>query len=188
MKDFLHSIFSRGNQAATYDPVVSVGGVDYTSASQTYDVAHFSGGAVLVHTVNSAVASGTSTISGNVKIFDSSGNSIISTNTTPALSAQGLNVRPIFPTSTVASLTNISGTTGSVLVAATDGNRRMMLAVNDSTAVLYLRYGVTAGTQTYSIRIPSLGYWEMPLPIWQGEIDAIWDSVNVGAGRFTILS
>ena len=58
MKDFLHAIFSRGNQAATYDPVVSIGGVDYTSASQTYEVAHFSGGNLLVHSVNAA---GTST-------------------------------------------------------------------------------------------------------------------------------
>lgn len=68
MKDFLRAIFSRGNQASTYDPVVSVGGVDYTSASISYDVAHFSGGAVLVHTVNASVASGTTTISGNVNV------------------------------------------------------------------------------------------------------------------------
>lgn len=128
------------------------------------------------------------TNSWTVSIRDSSGNSIISTNTTPALSAQGVNVRPIFPTTILAALTNISGTTGSVIVAATDGNRRSILAVNDSTAVMFLKYGLTASTTSYSVRVPSLGYWEMPLPIWQGEIDAIWDAVNVGAGRFTILT
>lgn len=60
MKDFLRAIFSRGNQAATYDPVVSIGGVDYTSASITYDVAHFSGGALVVFSQNGG-SSGTAT-------------------------------------------------------------------------------------------------------------------------------
>lgn len=61
MKDFLRAIFSRGNQAATYDPVVSIGGVDYTSASLTYDVGHMSGGALLVYNVGPAGGSGTAT-------------------------------------------------------------------------------------------------------------------------------
>lgn len=60
MKDFLRAIFSRGNQASTYDPVVAVGGVDYTSASISYDVAHYSGGAQLVYNVAPA-AGGTAT-------------------------------------------------------------------------------------------------------------------------------
>jgi hypothetical protein len=128
------------------------------------------------------------TNSWTVSIRDSSGNSIIATNTTPALSGQGVNVRPIFPTTILSAYTFLSGTTGNVVVAATDGNRRFAVANNDSTAVMYLNYGVSAGTQTYFVRIPSLGYWEMPLPIWQGSLSAIWDSANVGAGRFTILS
>lgn len=185
MKDFLHAVFSRGSQNQTSDPLVMVGGVDYTSQSLTTEVAHFSGGALLVQDIGVLA---TLTVSGNIRIFDSSGNSIIATNTTPALSAQGLNVRPIVPTASTASQTNISGTTGSVPVAATDGTRRMVLANNDSTAIMFLQYGVTAASNAYAVRIPSLGYWEMPLPIWQGSLSAIWDSANVGAGRFTILT
>ena len=248
MKDFLHAIFSRGVSAKTFDPLVVVGGVDYTSNTQTVDVFHFSDGAALVYQVNptGVTVSGTVNLAGTgavnvvqwgssnvqsasfgvptvgwfqrldatndaitvyqnvsnsnstaiasqsgswtVSIRDSSQNSIIATNTTPALSAQGVNVRPIGPTTTLRSYTFIAGTTGSVVVAATDGNRRLAVANNDSTAVLYLNYDVSAGTFTYFVRIPSFGYWEMPEPIWQGSISAIWDSVNTGAGRFTILT
>lgn len=83
---------------------------------------------------------------------------------------------------------SVSGTTGSVVVQNTNASRRLAVANNDSTAVMYLGYGVAAGTQTYFVRIPSLGYWEMPQPIWQGSLAVIWDTTNTGAGRFTILT
>ena len=56
MQDFLHSIFSRGSQAATFHPVVSIGGVSSNSASLTYDVAHFDSTGNLL--VNVAVGGG----------------------------------------------------------------------------------------------------------------------------------
>lgn len=135
---------------------------------------------LIVRPINSGTSS--------YRIFDSSGNAIISTNTTPALSAQGVNVRPIYPTCISSTFVSVGGTTGSVVVQNTNGDRRMVVANNDSTAVMFLNYGVAAGTQTYFVRIPTLGYWEMPQPIWQGSLAVIWDSVNVGAGRFTILT
>lgn len=63
MKDFLRAIFSRGVSGATYDPVVSIGGVDNTSASLTYDVAHFSNGALVVTQVGGASGTATSIVS-----------------------------------------------------------------------------------------------------------------------------
>lgn len=130
------------------------------------------------------IVSGTSSF----RVFDSSGNSIIATNTTPALSGQGVNVRPIYPTTILSTFISVAGTTGSVVVQNTNGDRRLAVANNDSTAVMYLNYGVAAGTQTYFVRIPSFGYWEMPQPIWQGSIAVIFDNTNTGAGRFTILT
>lgn len=67
-QDFLRNIFSRGSYARTDGPAVVVGGVDNQSATLTHDVMHFSGGAILVHTVNSQAASGTTTVSGQVTI------------------------------------------------------------------------------------------------------------------------
>jgi hypothetical protein len=66
MRDFLHAIFSRGNQAATNDPVVSFGGVSSNSASLTYDVAHFDSTGNLLVSVVGSVAGGTSTVAGAV--------------------------------------------------------------------------------------------------------------------------
>ena len=64
MQDFLHNIFSRGSQARTDHPVVSMGGVSSNSASLTYDVAHFdSTGNLLVNVAvgGGGAASGTAT-------------------------------------------------------------------------------------------------------------------------------
>lgn len=74
--DFLQNIFNRGNFARTDSPVVSIGGVDNTSATLTYDVAHFSAGALLVNTVNAAAASGTTSISGNVNVAQWGGSNV----------------------------------------------------------------------------------------------------------------
>lgn len=130
----------------------------------------------------------TATGSWIVSVRDSSGNTIIATNTTPGVGEQGVVVRPLPPTTVLSTFVSVGGTTGSVVVQNTNGSRRLAVANNDSTAVMYLNYGVAAGTQTYFVRIPSLGYWEMPQPIWLGSLAVIWDTTNTGAGRFTILT
>lgn len=91
LKNFLQSIFWRGQGAQTFDTVVSVGGVDYTSASISYEVNHYSGGALLV-TQFGGGGGGPVSQSGtwSTRIFDSSGNSIIATNTNPVGTEQGL--------------------------------------------------------------------------------------------------
>ena len=195
MQDFLHNIFSRGSYARTDAPVIVVGGVDNQSATLTYDVAHFSGGAVLVHTVNAAAASGTSTISGNVNVVQWGSSNVQSASFgVPTVGwFQRLDrtndAATVWNATTIAATqTNITGTVGSVSVESTNSGRYMVMAVNDSTAVMYLQYGVTAASNASAVRIPSLGYWEMPAPIWQGSLATIWDSTNAGAGRFTILS
>ena len=86
--DPLLAIYSRGAQAGTFDTAVSIGGVDATSASNTYDVAHFSGGALLVNVGGAALAvSGGGPVSQSgswtVSVRDSSGNPALATNATP---------------------------------------------------------------------------------------------------------
>lgn len=55
---------------------------------------------------------------------------------------------------------------------------------NDSTAVLYLKFGATATTTSYTVQIAAGGYYEFPQPVYGGNVDGIWASAN-GSARVT---
>jgi hypothetical protein len=55
---------------------------------------------------------------------------------------------------------------------------------NDSTAVLYLKYGATASTTSYTVQVQPGGYYEFPQPLYTGQVDGIWASAN-GSARLT---
>lgn len=55
---------------------------------------------------------------------------------------------------------------------------------NDSTAVLYLKYGTVASASSYTVQVPSQASFVFPEPLYDGEVDAVWASVN-GAARIT---
>jgi hypothetical protein len=52
---------------------------------------------------------------------------------------------------------------------------------NDSTAVLYLKFGATASETSYTVQIAAGGYYEFPQPLYAGEVDGIWASANGNA-------
>lgn len=56
--------------------------------------------------------------------------------------------------------------------------------VNDSTAILYLKFGTTASTTSYTVQIPAGGYFEFPLPTYPGVVHGIWSSAT-GSARTT---
>jgi hypothetical protein len=55
---------------------------------------------------------------------------------------------------------------------------------NDSTAVLYLKFGATASASDYTVQVAAGGYFEFPQPLYEGEVDGIWASAN-GNARLT---
>lgn len=55
---------------------------------------------------------------------------------------------------------------------------------NDSTQVLYLKFGATASASSYTVQIAAGGYYEFPRPIYAGQVDGIWASAN-GNARLT---
>lgn len=67
---------------------------------------------------------------------------------------------------------------------------------NDSTAVLYVKFGANASTSSYTVQIAAGGYFEFPLGsnslysgqagsgIYTGQVDGVWASAN-GNARLT---
>jgi hypothetical protein len=84
---------------------------------------------------------------------------------------------------TAATLANVtSSATNVTLFAAAVANMRTIF--NDSTAVLYVKFGATASTTSYTTQIAAGGYYEFPQPLYTGQVDGLWASAN-GFARVT---
>lgn len=76
-----------------------------------------------------------------------------------------------------------SGTSGTIF-AANPGVLGRMLH-NDSTAILYLKFGTAAATSTsYTVKLIADAYYEFPTPCYSGQVTGIWVSAN-GSARTT---
>ncbi len=80
-----------------------------------------------------------------------------------------------------ATLTTLASSASSAqLLASTTGRRGLILYNSDANGV-YVKYGTTASSTSFTVLIPASGYWEMPVPIYTGRIDAIWIADGSGS-------
>lgn len=89
--------------------------------------------------------------------------------------------------STTATLANISGATSSTTLIASNTARRGVICVNDSTATLYLKFGTTASTTSFTYKLAPGDTWELGQAIYIGIVTGIWDSAT-GSARCTELT
>jgi hypothetical protein len=87
---------------------------------------------------------------------------------------------------TTATLSNVSGSASSVTLLASNANRKGATIVNDSSAILYVKFGSTASTTSYTVRMVSNAYYEVPFN-YSGIITGIWASAT-GAARVTEIT
>ena len=82
-------------------------------------------------------------------------------------------------------LANVSGSATSVTVFSSNANARQRMLQNDSTAILYLKFGSgAASTTSYTVQIPAGQYFEFPFPCYTGASTVAWSAAN-GAARTT---
>lgn len=86
-------------------------------------------------------------------------------------------------TASSATVTQVSSSASNTTLAASNGSRKGLTVYNDSTQVLYLKFGATASASSYTVQIAASGYWEMPTGegIYTGIVDGIWASANGNA-------
>lgn len=82
-----------------------------------------------------------------------------------------------------ASLMNVGSSTSSVTLAAANSDRTSLIIVNDSTAVLYVKFGSTAAASSYTYLLEAGDTYEMG-KLYTGIVTGIWASVN-GNARVT---
>lgn len=82
----------------------------------------------------------------------------------------------------------MSSSASNVTLLASNGARKGATIYNDSTAVLYVKFGVTASATSYNVAMAAGSYFEIPfIPQYTGQIDGIWASA-AGAARITELT
>lgn len=91
-------------------------------------------------------------------------------------------------TASTSSVTSVASSATSVSILALTAGRKGAYFYNDSTQVLYLKFGGTASSSSYTVQIGAGGFFEMPSkPVYTGAIDGIWASAN-GNLRITELT
>ena len=85
----------------------------------------------------------------------------------------------IVTSSVPASVTNVT-------LLTANSTRLGATVFNDSSAILYIKMGVTATLTDFTIKLFPQSYWEVPFG-WTGEIDGFWAHAN-GAARIGELT
>lgn len=70
-----------------------------------------------------------------------------------------------------------------LLLSSSNGTRAHASIFNDSAASLYIKFGggsvaELSVTGTYDHKITSGALYELPKPIWEGEIWGVWDAAS----------
>ncbi len=84
-------------------------------------------------------------------------------------------------------LSNVNDTNVSATLLASNANRLGATIWNDSTAVLYVKFGTTASATDCVVKLIADGYYEVPFG-YTGRIDGVWASDASGAARITELT
>jgi hypothetical protein len=91
------------------------------------------------------------------------------------------------PTSSTATLSNVGDSASSVTLLSSNANRLGATIHNDSTAILYVKFGTTASATSYTVKMVADAYYEVPFG-FTGRIDGIWASDAGGSARITELT
>ncbi len=81
---------------------------------------------------------------------------------------------------------NVAGSATSVTLLAANANRIGATIFNDSTADLFVKFGATASTTSFTVKMTQDAFFEVPAN-YTGIIDGIWASAT-GAARVTEIT
>jgi hypothetical protein len=85
-------------------------------------------------------------------------------------------------------VTSVVSAAVSTSILASNANRRMAIMVNDTDKSVYVKLGATASTTSFSYKLSPGQILELPIPIYTGAIDAIWETSPTGSMRVTEIT
>ena len=78
-------------------------------------------------------------------------------------------------------VTQIASSITSITIAPANLNRFALSVYNDSTVDLYIKFGAVASLNSFTVKIPPSGFFEIPQPCYRGQIDGIWTEADGNA-------
>lgn len=82
--------------------------------------------------------------------------------------------------------TSVNDSATNVTLVAANTSRTSLRCTNTSTAVLYLKFGATATTSSYTVALNAGQYYNLESPVYTGIVDGIWATdPNAGAALCT---
>jgi hypothetical protein len=89
-------------------------------------------------------------------------------------------------TAATATLSNVASSASSVTLLSANTSRKGATIHNDSTQIVYVKFGTTASATSYTVKMVADAYYEVPFG-YTGRIDGIWASAN-GNARITEMT
>lgn len=86
-----------------------------------------------------------------------------------------------------ASTTSVAASATSVQILHSHSGRRGAILVNGSDKAVYVKFGNTASTTSYTYKMLAGATLELPEPVYTGKIDGIWESGATGSMYITDL-
>lgn len=80
-----------------------------------------------------------------------------------------------------ATITTVDSSASSVQILAENTARVGFSCVNTDSYAVLIKFGTTASSTSYTIRLTQNSFYEMPSPVYTGRIDAIWEGNGDGA-------
>lgn len=84
-------------------------------------------------------------------------------------------------------VTSVTSSLSSATIKTANSAREGLIIHNLANTTMYVKFGATASITSFTVAIASLGYYEMPRPVYTGIIDAIWDGTPTGIAAITEL-
>ena len=89
--------------------------------------------------------------------------------------------------SSTATLSNVAASASSVSLLVSNASRKGAVIFNDSTVSLYVKFGATASSSSFTYKLFPYETLEVDRVIYTGAIDGIWESAT-GNARITELT
>lgn len=140
---------------------------------------------------NADAASATGSISAKLRFIASTGIPITGTVTVGSHAVTNAGTFAVQNTPVVASaasVTSVADTASSTTLLASNASRRGATIFNDSSEILYVKFGATASATDYTIKMAAGSYFEFPVPCYTGVVDGIWANNSTGAAKLTELT
>lgn len=77
-----------------------------------------------------------------------------------------------------AETSSIAASVTTVTILAAFPDRKGAIFWNDSTSTAYLKFGPGAAVNDFTWKLASQSGYELPSPVYWGEITAVWDALN----------